>query len=627
MDHQVTNLKAALGRLYVDLQAKQVRGVVPYQVFRSETEALGLSEEERARLAEALTGMKLRIGEPARARAARAPARAPARPPVQAPATSPRLDAARRLLDRYTDDRGRVSARAVHGVVRLAALSVQEADELRAGVKVALPAARSAPEAPSTHAAPAAAAPPIPVQAAPASPGSLGQAVTAARAVMAEDRHNLRPAKRILTAEEECGLGLLLRGGARRAGAEPTDEELAGLPPTDERRRARDCLVVHNQGLVHSMVRQFVDQGLDYEDLVQHGMLGVMRAARKFDPLMGTKFSTYATQWIRQTIGRAVADEGSIIRVPVHMHDEMRRVARVERELYVRGHSTRAADIAVACDLSVTKVEEIRRLSRRTDSLDRVIGDGVHLGDLVGADARNALPSVEHAVLAALGEADVLAAVAALPGRYAHIVMRRCGLDGKDPATLDEIGRDLGVSRERVRQLESKVRPVLRIALSDPVGDPYLTLRAMLADSHLAALSSNPVQAILKDLASRDWNAGMGALQAFRRREGSRLPEPDHLEGSFPLGQWIDEQHGLAGVNGRRLPTHRRIILESLGVRWKYTTAPGRPGRPHHRPRRTPRPAPAGPPRDVRQPAEPQAVRQSAEPPATQLLLPLEFPV
>ncbi|MFF1867269.1 sigma-70 family RNA polymerase sigma factor [Kitasatospora herbaricolor] len=640
MDHQVTNLKAALGRLYVGLQAKQVRGVVPYQVFRSETEALGLSEEERTRLADALNAMKLRIGEPA---PSKAPQR-PAREPVQKPAASERLATARRLLGRFADDRGKVSARAVHGVVRLAGLSVQEADELRAGVTVALPAARSATESPSTRTAPVGAAPPVPAQAAPASAASLAKAVAAARAVMAGDRFTLRPAKRILTAEEECGLGLLLRGGAQRAGTEPTDEELAGLLPGDERRRARDCLVVHNQGLAHSLVRQFAGQGLEYEDLAQHGMLGLMRAARKFDPLMGTKFSTYATQWVRQTIGRAIADEGSIIRIPVHMHELMQKVARTERTRLSQGLQVRAADLAVACDLRMQKVEEIRRLSRRTDSLDRIIGDGVHLGDLI--EARTAIPGVERTVIAAMSEADMHAAVAALPERYSHIVTRRYGLDGQAPATLEEIGQDLGVTRERVRQLEVKVLPLLQLAFSDPAGAPYLTLRRMLTDEHVATASSNPVQAILKDLASRDWKAGVGALQTFRRREGARPPSPDHMEGSFPLGQWIDEQRELAGVNGARLPTHRRIVLESLGMEWAPEpdrgSAKGQPrSKPHLRPSRPRPPRPVGAPAaprsgpdqgaapDQEHPLPGRPDRLAPQPPGhnTQLLLPLEFPV
>ncbi|MBV6695899.1 sigma-70 family RNA polymerase sigma factor [Kitasatospora aureofaciens] len=565
MNHQVPSLKAALGRLYADLQTKQVRGVVPYQVFRSETEALGLSEEARGRLADALTAMKLRIGEPPRQEAERAPA--------QRRAASPRMDTARRLLDRFADRAGMVDTRAVDRVARLAGLSVSETEELRSGARI-IPSPDGAATAPDPRGAPPGAALSIPAQAAPVAAGHLERAVTAARDVLTDDRFTLRPAKRILTAEEEVGLTVLLRGGVRRMGIEPTDEELAGLLPEDERRRARDCLVVHNLGLVHSLARQFTAQGLDYEDLAQSGKLGLLRAARKFDPLMGIKFSTYATQWVRQMIGRAVADEGSAIRVPVHMHEVMQKVARAERALLSRGLPIRAADVAVACDLPVTKVDEVRRLSRRTDSLDRTIGDGVHLGDLI--ETRTAIPGVEGTVIDALTEAELHAAVAALPERFARIVTRRYGLDGQDPATLDELGKALGVTRERVRQLEVKVRPVLKLAFTDPAGAPYLTLRRMLTDKWLDAASSNAVYAISKDLANRDWLAGVNALQTFRRREGGRLPEPDHQEGDFPLGQWIDEQREIAGFNGAGLPTHRRVVLESLGVEWQRAPLPVR---------------------------------------------------
>ncbi|MFE5967970.1 sigma-70 family RNA polymerase sigma factor [Streptomyces sp. NPDC056463] len=195
--------------------------------------------------------------------------------------------------------------------------------------------------------------------------------MAAALAVFDEDRSLRRPENRLLKAEAEVGLAVLLRGGADCVDREPEAPELSSLPSGHLRVRARDCLVVHNQRLVHSLVRSHLNQGLDYDDLFQCGALGLMRAARKFNPAMGNKFSTYATWWVRQQITRAIADEGALIRIPVHMHEQMRKVAGAERALAAQGLPAAAADVAVRCDMSVRKVEEIRKLSRRTDTWTR----------------------------------------------------------------------------------------------------------------------------------------------------------------------------------------------------------------------------------------------------------------
>ncbi|MFJ3207529.1 sigma-70 family RNA polymerase sigma factor [Streptomyces flaveolus] len=290
--------------------------------------------------------------------------------------------------------------------------------------------------------------------------GGLADAVAAALAVLETDRFERRAHHRLLSAEAEVGLAVLVRGGVERIAQEPGEEEFTVLPRDDVRVRARDCLVVHNLRLVHSLVRPHLEQGLDYDDLVQHGALGLMRAARKFDPTMGNKFSTYATWWIRQAITRAIADEGALIRIPVHMHEQMRKVARAERTLAAEGRPASDADVAVRCDITLQKVQEIRRLTRRTDSLDRVIGDGATLADFVGQ--AHVLPSVEKQVVGDLYVADVLAVVDTFTEREARILVRRLGLDGDDPSTLDELGSEFGVTRERIRQIESKARPVLR---------------------------------------------------------------------------------------------------------------------------------------------------------------------
>ncbi|XMA39432.1 sigma-70 family RNA polymerase sigma factor [Streptomyces albogriseolus] len=368
----------------------------------------------------------------------------------------------------------------MEGVARLAGLDARETTELVAGARVrpdtdgvvkgdsGLSQPSGVSGAPSPEEVPAAVVAKAPGPAHGATDtadGDLAGAVAAALAVLEADRFERRPGKRLLTAEAEVGLAVLLRGGADRVAREPDEEELKALPGDDLRIRARDCLVVHNQGLVHSLARTVPEQGLEYEDLFQHGVLGLMRATRKFDPTMGNKFSTYATWWIRQSMTRAIADEGAVIRVPVHMHEQMRKVARAERALANEGRRATDVDVAVRCDLTLQKVQEIRRLTRRTDSLDRVIGDGATLADFVGRT--HVLPSVEKQVLDALHVEAALAVVDTFPERERRILVRRLGLDGDDPSTLDEIGCEFGVTRERIRQIEGKTRPVFQERLRE----------------------------------------------------------------------------------------------------------------------------------------------------------------
>ncbi|MBA2946496.1 sigma-70 family RNA polymerase sigma factor [Streptomyces sp. PSKA28] len=377
------------------------------------------------------------------------------------------------MLRRYVDADGLVTSRAVDGVARLAGLGAGEAEELRATavvrdvVAAAVDGGEAGINSPSvptrvleTEASAQAVEMGAPTQAVGTEAGDLTAAVAAAMAVLAQDRIRRRPESYLLKAEDEVGLAVLLRGGADRAAQEPDTEELRSLPYGDIRVRARDCLVLHNQRLVHKLVPRYLDQGLDYDDLFQNGVLGLMRAARKFDPTKGFKFSTYATWWVRQSITRAIADEGALIRIPVHMHEQIRKVAAAERTLASQGRSVGAVDVAVFCDMSVEKVHEARRLSRRTDSLDRVISDGATLGDLVGE--AHGQPSVDHGVLWALVMEDVMAVVDTFSERDARVLVRRLGLDGDDPSTLDDLGREFGVTRERIRQVQSKARVVFK---------------------------------------------------------------------------------------------------------------------------------------------------------------------
>ncbi|MGR6973906.1 sigma-70 family RNA polymerase sigma factor [Streptomyces cynarae] len=452
--------RAALAELLTRLRGAALDGVVPDGVFMAQVQRLGLGDIERERLREELA----KLGVLVRKSMVHAHIDTPDVEKVASKRGEnvfARLAPVLPLLERYADAEGYVTTRVLEGVARLAGLNAREAAALREAAKVREPLsvgkppdAEKRPDGPKSEPLPAASP-----SAAPTGAG-LAAAVAAARVLLNEDRFRRRPEKYLLTAEEETGLSVLLRGGADRVDEEPDQETLSALPRDDIRVRARDCLVLHNQGLVHSLVRQHLEQGLDYEDLFQHGVRGLMRATLKFNATMGNKFSTYATWWVRQSLTRAIADEGALIRVPVHMHEQIRKVANAERSLAAQGRPATAADVAVFCDMTLQKVEEARRLSRRTDSLDRVVGDGLTLGDFV--ERTQPLPSVESTVLGTILADEIMAVVNTFTGRDHRILVRRLGLDGDDPSTLDEVGREFGVTRERIRQLEVKLRPVLQ---------------------------------------------------------------------------------------------------------------------------------------------------------------------
>ncbi|MEV6055229.1 sigma-70 family RNA polymerase sigma factor [Streptomyces sp. NPDC052107] len=472
---------AALTELLIQLRRAAIDGVVPENVFAAQVRKLELGDSERERLREELA--RLRV--PVQKSVVHANIDTPDVEKVASNReenVSPRLDRVLTLLDRYADTGGYVTSRACEGVIRLAGLDAREAAALRAAAQVRAEEAlettqqgAGADEGRVTDEDAAQAGEhveeawtdgpqeeplPEPSQALVRTESDLAAAVASAQSVLEEDRFRRRPEKYLLAAQEEVGLSVLLRGGADTMAQEPDKDALSGLPPDDIRVRARDCLVLHNQRLVHKLVPRYLDQGLDYEDLFQCGVLGLMTAARKFDPAKGFKFSTYATWWIRQSIRRGIADEGNLIRIPVHMHEQVCKVALAERTLYGQGKPAGVVDIAVFCDMTVEKVGAARRLSRRTDSLDRVISDGATLGDFVGE--KRPLPSVEHDVLNADLTEHIMSVMDTFPEREARILIRRLGLDGDEPATLEQLGQEFGVTRERIRQLYVKALPTLK---------------------------------------------------------------------------------------------------------------------------------------------------------------------
>ena len=218
---------------------------------------------------------------------------------------------------------------------------------------------------------------------------------------------------------------------------------------------AKDRMINSNLRLVVSVARKYQGHGLSLGDLVQEGMLGLIRAAEKFDWRKGFKFSTYATLWIRQSIQRGLENSSRTIRLPVHIAQRERKINRTERELATRlGREPTEEEIAEAVELPVDQVIEIRKAARPLTSLDQPIGeDGeTSFGELITAEQ----PGVEDEVVQDAGTSAIQQAVMGLPERERDVVRLRFGLGGEEPTPLRETGRRLGISAERVRQIEEE---------------------------------------------------------------------------------------------------------------------------------------------------------------------------
>jgi RNA polymerase primary sigma factor len=229
---------------------------------------------------------------------------------------------------------------------------------------------------------------------------------------------------------------------------------------------AKDRMINSNLRLVISVARKYQGQGLPLTDLIQEGMLGLIRAVEKFDWRKGFKFSTYGTLWIRQAIGRGLANSGRTVRLPVHIVARARKIADAERKLAVElGRNPTEEEIAAAVELPLDEVADIRRADRGPASLDQGVGeDGdTALGDLVAGDG----PSVEEEVATDLATESLRAAVDTLPEVERNVIALRFGLDEEQPVALRETGRRLGLSSERVRQLED--RALKRLAREETV--------------------------------------------------------------------------------------------------------------------------------------------------------------
>jgi RNA polymerase primary sigma factor len=273
----------------------------------------------------------------------------------------------------------------------------------------------------------------------------------------------------LLTTEEEISLAMRLEAGLlAEAKMVQSDGDLSRqecerlLNVVEDGKAARDHLIKANTRLVVSIAKKYMGRGVPFLDLIQEGNLGLMKAVEKFDYRRGYRFSTYATWWIRQTITRAIADQGRTIRVPVHMSDRIRLLYKTARQLeQVYGRKPTPEEIAVELDIEPRKVQWMLKVSWQPLSLERPVGEeeGSELGSFVEDDTTPTPTQSAHQNLLHDKIEDVLST---LTPREAKILRLRFGLQDGRSYTLEEVGRKFGLTRERIRQIEGKALRRLR---------------------------------------------------------------------------------------------------------------------------------------------------------------------
>ncbi|HEY5466274.1 MAG TPA: RNA polymerase sigma factor RpoD [Clostridia bacterium] len=240
------------------------------------------------------------------------------------------------------------------------------------------------------------------------------------------------------------------------------EEQILGQRILDGDLDSKNRLIEANLRLVVSIAKKYVGRGMSFLDLIQEGNLGLIKAVDKFDHSKGFKFSTYATWWIRQAITRAIADQARTIRIPVHMVETINKLIRVQRQLVQElGREPEIEELAETMGMQVEKVREIMKISQEPVSLEKPIGEeeDSHLGDFIPDD--DAMSPVDQVTYTLLRE-QLLNAMDTLTTREEKVLRLRFGLDDGRPRTLEEVGKEFDVTRERIRQIEAKALRKLR---------------------------------------------------------------------------------------------------------------------------------------------------------------------